>query len=187
MKKSLVIISSVIFLVGCVYLLIPSPTTPDLDNAVRSDEEGDTWQHPDQKGFYSNQLRSIVIPEMQSKFSISLFGVTIPSLKLNYRPEDTKEFVREQTPSYYLEEIVYPFRESLFVNGWEPTNSPIYSHLPDESVPNIIFKQTVYLSKVTLRPVFSPVWARILVWALVFPATYLTYLSLHRSLRNGKS
>lgn len=185
MKKILLFFSIIVFSIGCIYLSLPTPKTPDLDTAIRSDEEGDTWQNPDQKGFYSNILRKEVMTEMRNKFSISLFGIRIPSYTLNYRPEDTREFVREQIPSYYLEEIVYPFRDSLFVNGWEPTNSPIYRNLPAESVPMIIYKDKIYLSKVTLKPVTSPVWARILVWFLVFPATYITFISLKRSFRHG--
>lgn len=173
-----------IFLIGVVYLMSPSPAVPDLDGGIRSDEPGDTWQHPDQKAFYTNSVRSEVIPQMQSKFSSSIFGITIPSYRLNYRPEESYEFVRDQVKSYYLEEVVFPLKESLFVNGWEPTNAPEFRHLVAKDKPQVTFKGTTYLSKVTLRPVYSPLWARLLVWILIFPATYLTYLSLKRSFRS---
>lgn len=185
MKKSTIFICLIIFLIGCVYLAIPTPATPDLNNSVRSDEPGDTWQHPDQKGFYTNTPRSAVMSEMRSKFAIKIFGITIPSLVLNYRPEEAQELVRDQLPSYYLEEIVYPFRDSLFVNGWEPSNSPRYQNWLPKDIPVVTYKDVNYLSKVTLRPVTSPVWSRILVWALIFPAVYLTISSLKRSLRHG--
>lgn len=185
MKKSTIIIASVVYFFGIIYLTLPSPSLPDLDNSVRSTEEGDTIQHPDQKAFYTNVERKDVIKEMQSKFVVKIGNFVIPSMRLNYRPEETKEFVREQTPSSYLEEIVYPFRESLFVNGFEPANSPIYRNWAAKDVPKVIHLQVNYFGKVTLRPVYSPIWARVLVWTLIFPSIYFVFLSLKRSIRNG--
>lgn len=180
--KLKIALTTIIFLAGVAYLLTPSPAVPDLTGGIRSNEPGDTWQHPDQKGFYTNLTRSQVIPQMQSKFSTSLFGINIPSYRLNYRPEEVGEFVRDQLKSYYLEEIVYPFKESLFVNGWEPANTPLYRNRLPKDKPQVTFKGVTYLSKVTLRPVYSPVWARLLVWVLAFPSVYLVYRSLKRSI-----
>ncbi len=182
MKIFAITLAALLFLIGCVYLLLPSPTVPDLENSVRSDESGDTWQHPDQKAFYTNRVRQDVISEMQTKFSTSFFNIRIPSFRLNYRPEESFEFIRDQVPSYYLEEILFPFRDSLFVNGWEPTNSPAVKPIPGIGKPPLYFKDQIYLSKVTLRPVSSSPWARLLVWALIFPSSYITYLSLKRSI-----
>lgn len=187
MKKLVLFLATVIFLIGCVYLASPTPPTPDLDNSVRSDEPGDTWQHPEQKGFYTDKARAEVMSEMRSKFSIKILGITIPSLVLNYRPEESQELVRDQLPSYYLEEIVYPFRDSLFVNGWEPKNSPRFRNYLPKDIPVVTYKDVNYLSKVTLRPVTSPVWVRIVIWALIFPAIYLIYISLKRSVKHGKN
>lgn len=173
-----------LYCLGAVYLLSPSPDLPDLDGGIRSDEPGDTWQNPDQKAFYTNRVRSEIIPEMQSKFTSQIFGVTLPTFRLNYRPEESYEFVRDQVKSYYLEEIIYPLKESLFVNGWEPTNSPEFNYLEIKDRPQVTHKGITYLSKLTLRPVRSAPLARLLIWALVFPAGYLTYLSLKRSLKS---
>lgn len=184
MKKFLIFLNLAIFILGIVYLLLPSPHYPDLTNSTRSDEEGDTWQHPDQKGFYTNTDRKNALAELQSKFTLKIGQFTLPSYRLNYRPEDTAQLVREQIQSSYLEEIIYPFRESLFVNGFEPMNYPPYSNLDDMNKPKLYFKNIPYYSKVTLRPVNSAVWARIFVWLLVFPSVYLTLFSLKRSLKN---
>ena len=178
----MIFISLILYLLGAVYLLSPSPQLPDLDGGVRSDEPGDTWQNPDQKAFYTNRTRSEVIPQMQQKFSTEIFGITIPSYRLNYRPEESYQYIRDQVKSYYLEEIVYPLKESLFVSGWEPTNTPEFRHLLGIDKPQVTFKNVTYLSKVTLRPVSSSPWARLLVWALIFPSSYVTYLSLKRSI-----
>lgn len=185
MNKKILIPTVIVFVLGLIYLAWPAPQVPDLNGGVRSDEPGDTWQHPDQKAFYTNRKRGDVLSEMQSKFSFKILGITIPSYRLNYRPEEASEFVRDQLPTYYLEEIVYPFRESLFVNGWEPSNSPMFTNWLKKDIPEVTFKGVTYLSKVTLRPVYSSVWGRILVWILIFPTIYLTYFSLKRSLKNG--
>ena len=181
--KLKIALSLVVFILGVVYLITPTPPLPDLSGSIRSDEPGDTWQNPDQKAFFTNRTRNEVIPEMQAKFSTSLFGITVPSYRLNYRVEESYEFVRDQVKAYYLEEIIYPFKESLFVNGWEPTSAPEFRHLSEIDKPQVTFKGETYLSKVTLRPVYSALWARLLIWALAFPATLLVYLSLKRSFR----
>ncbi len=167
----------IIFLLGLIYLIAPSPSYPDLTGGARSDEPGDTWQHPDQKGFYTNANRQTVLKDIQSQFVIRLAGFSLPSFRLNYRPEEAQTLVRDQLESYYLEEIIYPFRESIFINGWEPKSSPKMAGKPAKEIPDISLHGIAYSAKITLRPVSSPVWARILVWILLFPATYLVYLS----------
>lgn len=170
-----------LFFLGIIYLSLPSPRYPDLTSGARSDEPGDTWQNPDQKGYYSNSDRATVLSDIQSQFSLQLAGITIPSYRLNYRPEEAYDFVRDQLQSYYLEEIIYPLRESIFVNGWEPKKSPKFAGLPEESIPDISLHGIPYDAKITLRPVNSPVWARLIVWTLIFPSSYLVYLSFRKS------
>lgn len=183
MKRKL-FLAGIIYFLGLVYLTLPSPVYPELTQAERSDEPGDTWQHPDQKGYYTNLTRAEVIGQIQSKFTIKILGFSLPSYRLNYRPEEAFGLVRDQLKSYYLEEIVYPFRESLFVNGWEPTRSPLYKNrLPDE-VPDLSFRGITYMSKVTLKPTYSNLYARIAIWTLIFPVTYLVFLSVKKSLKN---
>lgn len=181
MRKSL-IIAFLIYFIGLVYLVLPSPKYPDLTGATRSDQEGDTWQHPDQKGFYTQLDRPSVLHDIQSQFSLKLAGINIPSYRLNYPPEEVAIYVREQIQSYYLEEIVYPFRESLFVNGWEPKKSPINAKLLPQDIPDIVYNGASYSGKVTLKPTNSAVWSRILIWTLSFPVLYVTYLSLQKTL-----
>ena len=173
---------ALIYLAGCIYLSLPTPSTPDLSLAERSDEPGDTWQHPEQKGFYTDSNRQTVLGEMQTKFSLRLFNYAIPSYRLNYRPEEAFSYVRDQLKSYYLEEIVYPLHSSLFVNGWEPTHSPVYANYAEKDIPRISFRGIPYVSKVTLKPVTSSVWARLSIWTAIFPLTYLVFLSLKKSL-----
>lgn len=181
MKNFKLLLVLAVFILGVIYLSAPSPRYPDLSSAARSDEPGDTWQHPDQKGFYTNLNRQQVFADLQSQFALKIGSFSLPSYRLNYRPEEAGDLVRDQLQSYYLEEIIYPFRESLFVNGWEPKKSPKNAGLPVKSIPEISLHGIPYDAKVTLRPVGSPVWARLLVWTLLFPSGFLISLSLKKS------
>lgn len=181
-QKSVIFLGIIVYLLGLVYVSAPLLPSPILKDSVISDEPGDTVQNPQQKGFYTNLVRKDVLGDLQSKYSLKVFGVTIPSYRLVYRQEETKDFVRDQIPSYYLEEIVYPFRQTLFVNGWEPINSPIYSYLKTSDIPKPKFKGVSYFSKVTTNPNTTSLWARVLVWSLVLPSMYLVFFSLKRSL-----
>ena len=177
--KHLVLI--LIYALGVVYLSLPNPIYPDLSLGVRSDEPGDTWQNLDQKAFFTNKVRSVAITELQNSFSLKFLGQTIPSFKLNYRPEEAAQFVREQIDSYYLEEIVHPLRESLFVNGWEPVNSPYWKSVEAGKRPRIQIDGIFYKAKITLKPTYSSTIARLLVWTLIFPASYFVSKSLKKS------
>jgi len=170
-----------VYLLGLAYLSLPQPSVPVLSDATRSQEPGDTIQNPDQSAYFTQQERQQVLSQIQSDYALSFRGLTLPSFRLNYRPEEAQTLVREQIDTYYLEEIVHPFRESLFVNGWEPQNSPIYADYPEDKKPRIQIDDIFYRSKVTLKPLFSPLWARLLVWTLIFPSVYLVYLSLKKT------
>lgn len=180
MKKAL-LISILIYLLGVAYLVQPSPKYPDVSSGVRSDEPGDTWQNPDQKGFYTNEDRSSVLSDIQSQFAIKVWGYTIPTYRLNYPPEEAYTLVRDQLMSYYLEEIVYPLRESIFVNGWEPKKAPMFARVNPKDIPEISIHGVPYNAKITLKPVSSPVWARLFIWTMTFPSVWLVFGSLKKS------
>lgn len=173
-----------IYLLGLIYLSLPSPVTPSLPNSFQSDEPGDTVQHPDQPAYYTDASRDQVISHQQSQFSLKIAGWTLPSYRLNYRPEDATQYVREQLLTYYLEEIVHPLRESLFVNGWNPRLSPISASLFEKQYDRwaMIRAGHEYQSKVTLRPYHSPFWVRYLVWTSLFPLAFLLFRQTKASL-----
>ncbi len=182
MKNLFVIAAFFVYLIGLHYLTLPTPSLPALADSARSDEPGDTVQHPDQNAYYTyRDSRSGILAELQQKFSLpDLFGKLF-EYRLNYRPEEVGELVRDQLRSYYLEEVVHPLRESLFINVWEPTKSPFIT--PKNQVSQrMYFKGVFYPVKVTLRPVYSSQSGRIIVWTLIFPAIYLVGLSLKKSL-----
>lgn len=181
MKKPLIILSIALYFVGLLYLIKPNPVLPDLSGDLKSDEPGDTWQHPDQVAFFTDKNRSQVINEIKTKFDQGLGVFQFLSYRLNYRPEEAQTLVRDQIKSYYLEEVVHPFRESIYINGWEPQNSPIFNDIPADERPTVFIKGKLYRAKITLRPVSSPLWARIFVWTAIFPSIYLVFKSLKRS------
>jgi len=182
MKKALVIFSVLVYLAGIYYLTQPDPVLPDLDQTVRSDEPGDTWQNPDQKAFYTfRDNRPEILGELTQKFSQGLVGNL--TYRLNYRPEEAQELVRDQLRSYYLEEVIHPLRESMFINVWQPAVAPSLDEDQREAE-QMSFGGIHYPVKVTLKPLASPAWARLLVWTAIFPAAYLVYESLKNAVRS---
>lgn len=175
------IIVAGLYFLGLIYLLIPTPALPRLDNAVLSNEEGDTWQNPDQRGYYTNLNRSQVLSQIQNKSRISFLGFYLPNYRLNYRPEEAGILVRDQLKSNYLEEIVYPFRNSIFVNGWEPKLAPRRNN-SDVADLNLAIYGIPYEAKITLKPTSSSPIARILIWTLVFPTAYFVFLSFKKAI-----
>ena len=160
------IILATLSLVFLIYLLAPGPTSindfPSLPNSLKSTEEGDTIQVPNVAGYFSNSYRSFATNFYRGIYqSKTIFP--FPPLRLNYPPEFAFSAIKDQTHSTYLEEFVYPLRDSLFVNGWEPfeevTKKPRYQGATPFEPGGKSFE-----TKVTLRYYPSPLWARILVW-----------------------
>lgn len=170
-----------LYLLGLIYLSFPQPEVPVVIDGLRSQEPGDSYQNLDQSAYFTQKERQQVLSEIQSAYTLNFQGVNFPSFRLNYRPEEAQTLVREQIQTYYLEEIIHPLRESIFVNGWEPQNSPIYAHIPEEKKPRIQINGQFYHSKVILKPVFSSLWGRLLVWTLIFPSIYLVSLSIKKT------
>lgn len=121
MKRTMKIIYLILSVVFLLYLLIPKQNFPDPpQDSLQSNEPADT-ETPFRRAYFTNFTREEVIKHYQNQFQMSwFFGIKIPSYKLNYPPEEAQTLIRDQTRSTFLEEIVYPFRESLFVNGFEP-------------------------------------------------------------------
>ena len=89
----------------------------------------------------------------------------MPTLRLNYPPEDAQTLVRDQTHSVYLQEIVHPLRESLFVNGftYQIQNNTIE------------YKGGVYQEIVTVKFVPSSLFARLVVGLMIVFSIVLVY------------
>ncbi len=152
MTKKISIIFLVIFnVLAVIYLISPTPTIPDLENSLKSDLPGDTKQVSNVTGYFTNLSRQEVINFYQ-KYYQGLFRIN-----LNHPPEKAKEIIVDTIPSYYLEELVLPFKESLYINGFE-WEKDVFTK-PEKRIKNKIFFQgQEFAAKITLRrfPVSIP-------------------------------
>jgi hypothetical protein len=117
--KTLFILFGTLFII---YLLLPNPTFPEppLD-ALQSNEPADT-ETPLRKAYFTNYTREEVMVHYKDQFEKPvIFGISLPSYRLNYPPEEAQAIIRDQTRSTFLEEIVHPFRESVYINGFKPS------------------------------------------------------------------
>lgn len=187
--KKLILPWLVFFVIGIVYLSIPSPRIPELSEATKSQEPGDTWQNPNTMAFFTDKQREQVINEYRNAFRLDFFGYKLPNLRLNYRPEDTATYVRKHIDSYYLEEIVIPFRESIFINGWDPKKSPTLAHLSPKELETtkIIIDGVEYQSKITTRWYQSNMIYRLIVFILFWIITPIAIYQMAKSINDIKS
>ena len=112
MKRVFSILYILVSLLFLGYLLMPSPAFPEPpDEFVQSKEPADV-ETPLRRGYFTNLTRQEVVEHYRREFAWGL--------RLNYPPEEAQTLIRDQTKSTFLEEIVHPFRESLYVNGYEP-------------------------------------------------------------------
>ena len=155
------------------YLAIPGPTfpTPPSDASI-SHEPGDT-EDPLRRAYFTNFTREEVMANYKNQFEKStLFGFKIPTYRLNYAPEEAQSIIRDQTRSTFLEEVVHPFRESVFINGFEPK----------EAKDAVVINAVQWRQKITVRFVPSGLIVRLVVGLL----TVIMVFVLFRDFTNGK-
>lgn len=147
-----------LLLLFTVYLLWPSSKFPDLPpGSIQSQEPGDT-ESIYRRAYYSNLSRSEV-----EDFYFRQFGEW--GIRQILPPEEAQILVRDQTRSSYLEEIVHPGRESLYINAFVPT-------LPKDEI-NI--GEIKYLNKITVRLIPSHPISRLTVLLMATGLAYLLF------------
>lgn len=150
-RKFLYLVLVVFGILFLAYLFLSSPKFPDPPpHAVQSMEDGDL-ESPLRRAYFTNYTREQVIAHYKNQFRYLPF-----ILELNYPPEDAQTLIRDQARSYYLEELVHPFRESLYVNGFIATK-------PQDE---INYKGVHYEEKITIKYVPSNLSVRV-VFALL--------------------
>lgn len=156
------------FLLGGFYLLLPGPSEPPpLPESRRSTEPGDTVEIPGLFAYYTNLSRGKVVDFYHQSFIKSSFwGIPLLTYRLNHPPEYAWVVIRDTVHSSYLEELVHPFRESLYINGYEPVNDPFKK---DGKLANFEFEGKSYTAKITvLRKDSNPIIRLIIFAAVVF-------------------
>lgn len=158
MKKILNILVVLAFVPLFYYVSFPSPEFPaPLPDAVQSDQPADV-EDTLRRGYYTNLSRDEVISHYEKEFNK---GFSLYTPRLNYPPEDAPVLIRDQTKSTFLEELTHPFRESLYINGFEPKTEEYAQYLHGVR----------YRQKVIVRYVPSKLSVRIIILGLSLVAT----------------
>lgn len=143
-KKILISIFVIFNIFVVLYLVSPTPSLPDLDNSIKSDLPGDTTQISNVSAYYTNMTRTEVMNFYKAYYS-SPFRII-----LNHPPEKSKEIIVNTIQSYYFQEIVIPFKESLYINGFEWEND-VFTKAENRSKNKLIYDEKEYKAKITLR------------------------------------
>ncbi len=169
--KYLFISFSVLLLV---YMLWPGPTSISqfypLPNSAKSTLSGDTVQIPNVSAYFSNLFRNFVVP-FYSKNYQQAFHFPFPPLEITHPPEYSWVVIKNPTDTTFLQELVYPLRNSLYINGLEmfrPDGTPIFWGAPELKENGII-----WYTKTTLRFYTSNILTRIIVWMGIVSAILL--------------
>lgn len=133
-----------------------------LPDSEKSTLSGDTWQIPDVAGYFSNNYRNFAVPFYSTIYQ-GLSHFLIPPVRINYPPEFAFTAIKKYTESTYLEELVYPLRDSLYVNGYEPFYQDGKPKFWGSS--KFVPSDKEWDTKVTIRFYPSSFWARLLVWS----------------------
>jgi len=145
-KKILIILFCFFNIFAIVYLITSTPILPDLVNSVKSDEPGDTVQLANVSAYYTNMTRTEVMNFYKAYYS-GPFRII-----LNHPPEKSKEIIKDTIQSYYFEEFVLPFKESLFINGFEWEND-VFTKAEGRVKNKLIFKDKEYKAKITIKTI----------------------------------
>jgi hypothetical protein len=157
-KKILIIFFAIVCVIFVGYLVLPNPTFPvPPPGSLKSQEPADL-ESPLRQGYFTNFTRDQAISWYENQFNHSSFlGLKLPTLLFNYPPEEAQTLIRDQTSSTFLQELVHPLRESLYINGFKP---PSFN---DEPVFFVGGKH--WALKIIIKSVPSPLWARLVIFA----------------------
>jgi len=175
MKNISIVIYILFSFTFLIYLLLPNPVFPQsLPDAIQSNEPAD-METPLRRGYFTNLNRDEVLKFYQDQFQkSSLMGLPLPTYRLNYPPEEAQTIIRDQARSSFLEEIVHPFRESIFINGFEPSK-------PQDV---IVVEGKSWRQKIIIRFVPSPIYIRLVIGVMVIILIPIIYGQLRSIFSN---
>ena len=151
-----------IIFVLILYLVLPNSNFPIPPvNSLQSNEPADQ-ETPLRRSYFTDYTRDEITHYYKGEIEKNnILSVRIPSINLNYPPEEAQFRIRDQTRSSFLEEIVYPLRESFYINGFEPK----------EDKDAIYVDGKLWRQKITIRQVPSSLFSRLLIGLLIFVIT----------------
>ena len=172
MKKIFIIFSISLL----IYMIWPGPSRIEqfqvLSNSDKSTLEGDTIQIPNVAAYFSDNFRNYVVPFYDRNYQ-KLSNLPFPPLRLNHPPEFAWLVIKKHTDSTYLEELVYPLRDSIYVNGLEPFYEDGQPKFWGATRFEIDGRS--HFTKTTLRFYPSNIAVRILVWSGITISVFLLY------------
>lgn len=159
-----------------IYMTVPGPgkiaVFIPLPESDKSTLEGDTIQIPNVSAYFSNKYRGFVVPFYSKNYQQRTW-LPFPPLRLIHPPEFAWNVIKKHTDSTYLEELIYPLRDSLYVNGFEPfyeDGTPKFW-----GATKLNEGRNFWYTKTTLRFYQSNIFVRILVWAGISFSIMLLY------------
>ncbi len=157
-----------------VYLSLPGPQLPppDLPESLKSTEPGDTVQIKNLSAYFTDKNRNEVIEYYQNYFSRSAFlNIPLPVVRLNHPPEYAKVIIIDTIKTYYLEELVIPFKQSLFINGFD-WQKDVFTPEEGRKKNRIEVDGKIWQAKITLKWFSSNVFIRSglfwMAWVLIW-------------------
>lgn len=171
MIKKIFISCSILLLI---YMIWPGPSKISdfkaLPNSDKSTLAGDTFQIPNVSAYFSDNYRKFVVAYYERNYQQSSH-LPFPPLRLNHPPEYSWNVIKKHTDSTYLEELVYPLRDSLYVNGFEP----FYEDGSPKFWGSIKLNEgkDAWYTKTTLRFYPSKIIIRFLVWLGIVASVYM--------------
>lgn len=167
-KRILNILFAAVCLTGVFYLALPGydfPSPPP--DSIQSREPADL-ETPLRRGYFTNFTRAEVLDWYGKQFDKNSFlNLKMPTLLLNYPPENAQTVIRDQTGSTYLQEYSHPFRESLYINGNETP--------PENLVPQYYVDGKPWDQKIIIKYVPSNLIVRELIFLISMALLALIY------------
>lgn len=168
LKNILRVVVVAFLLVFLGYLALPNPDFPKPPpDALQSKEPADT-ETPLRRAYFTNYTRQEVLDWYKAQLSKSA-GIPMPTYLLNYPPEEAQTIIRDQTRTTFLQEVVHPLRESVYVNGYEPRASD------GKNAINIEGRH--WRQKIIVKYVPSPVFIRLIVFAGIVFFSVILFMS----------
>jgi len=155
MKKTVFGLIIIFNILAIFYLVLPTPTLPDLKDAIKSDLPGDTTQLKNVSGYFTNLSRTEVINFYKANYNGPF------RIQLNHPPEKAREIILNTIQTYYFEEFVLPFKGSIFINGYDWQNDVFTK--PEKRLANkLIYKGVEYQTKVTIKVIPTSIPQRLI-------------------------